>query len=119
MRSPVAVCSLTILAACATARPVDPQEIRGRGRDGQRVAGTLRHLYSLQMTYQAYHGRFATTLEELKQIGWEAQDFGAYRPVITDPGSRLCVAMLPTGERRPAWSMSGRGLLYRGPRCGR
>ncbi|HEU4560249.1 MAG TPA: hypothetical protein VFS20_20535 [Longimicrobium sp.] len=115
----LAIPLLLALAACATARPVEKQAVLQRGRDEMRVVAGLQHLWSLQMTYQAIHGRFAATLDELKQVGWEEQDFGSYRPVITDSGSRLCVAMLPIGERRPAWSMSGRELLYRGPRCGR
>jgi hypothetical protein len=117
---PLAALLLAMLAACATARPVSMREIRARGADESRAVTGLQMLFTLQMSYQAQHGRFATTIDELREVGFSDADFaGSYRPLVTDPGNRLCVAMLPTGERRPAWSMDGQGLAYRGARCGR
>ena len=119
MTRPLAISLLAILAACATARPVEMREFGARGDQERRVLDGLKMLYTLQMTYQAQHGRFAAGVDELRQVGWRDQDFGSYRPAVTDSGSRFCVAMLPTRERGPAWSMSHEGWVYRGARCGR
>ncbi|HEX9937690.1 MAG TPA: hypothetical protein VGB15_11230 [Longimicrobium sp.] len=119
MTRPLAAGLLAMLAACATARPVDVREFGARGDEERRVLRGLSDLRTLQMVYQARNGRFATSVDELRRVGWEEADFGAYRPVVTDAGSRVCVAMLPTGERRPAWSMGHDGGLFRGARCGR
>lgn len=104
-----------LLAACATA----PRDSPPAGPEGERVVMVLKQLFTLQMAYQAQNGRFATGTDELKTVGWEDQYTGRFRPVVTDAGSRLCVAMLPTTGPRESWSMSGEGRLYRGPRCGR
>jgi hypothetical protein len=116
---PLAVLLLAMLAACATARPVDMREFGARGDEERRVLGGLKKLYTLQMTYQAVNGRFAPSVDELRRVGWRDDDFGGYRPGVTDSGSRFCVAMLPTRERGPAWSMSYEGWVFRGARCGR
>lgn len=106
---------LALLAACAAA----PREPAPRGPEGERVGMILKQLFTLQMAYQARNGRFATSMDELRTVGWEDQDTGRYRPVTPDPGSRLCVAMLSTTGAPDAWSMSGEGVVHRGPRCGR
>jgi len=114
-----AIVPIALLAACATAGPVELREFHARRLGDERMLAGLKMMYTLEQTYQAMNGRFATSTEELREAGWRDQDFGGFRPVVTDPGSRLCVAMLQTHGSRVAWSMSGTGALYRGPRCGR
>lgn len=109
-----------LLAACASSgRPATLDQIHAQDAEEQRAVGALKTLYTLEMTYQAQYGRFAPGIDELKDIGWKDVDTGRFRPAVTDAGSRLCLAMLPTSGPRVAWSISGQGVLYRGPRCGR
>jgi hypothetical protein len=110
--------SALVLTGCATGRSATG-DTGPRGPEDERAVSILKQLFTLQMVYQAQNGRFATSIDELRSAGWEDQDTGRFRPAITDPGSRLCVAMIPTRGSRVAWSMSGRGALFRGPRCGR
>lgn len=111
---------LPMLAGCATARPLSMTGFGSRGPVEQRVLNGLKQLFTLQMSYRAQNGHFAATTDELKQVGWEdGQDFGGYHPVVTDPGSRLCVAMVSTRGARATASMDGEGSVYAGPRCGR
>ncbi|HET7234096.1 MAG TPA: hypothetical protein VFJ16_29050 [Longimicrobium sp.] len=114
-----AAIALLLAGGCATAGPVDLREFHARQLGDERMLAGLKMMYTVQQTYQAANGRFAASTEELREVGWRDADFGGFRPVVTDPGSRLCIAMLPTDGARRAWSMDGEGFLYRGPRCGR
>ncbi|HET7460916.1 MAG TPA: hypothetical protein VFJ82_06700 [Longimicrobium sp.] len=114
-----AVPLLALLSACAAARPVELREFRARRMGDPRMLAGLQMLYTLQMTYQAQNGRFAGEVDQLRSVGFTEQDFGGFRPVITDAGSRLCVAMLPADGSRRSWSIGGDARLWRGPRCGR
>lgn len=117
--SRVLLLALVLTAGCATARPLNMRDFRERGPDESTVVSVLQQLYTLQMAYQRANGRFAVDVDELRAVGWRDQRLGEWRPVMTDSGSRLCMAMLPTGASRTAYSMNGEGQFYRGPRCGR
>jgi len=110
--------SALLLAGCATGRPATGEN-GPRGPEDELAVNILKQLYTLQRVYQAQNGRFATRIDELRSAGWEDQDTGRFRPTIIDPGNRLCLAMIPVRGSRVAWSMSGQGTLFRGPRCGR
>jgi hypothetical protein len=114
-----ALLATVLLAACATARPVGMRDFHAKRMGDERMLAGLKMLYTLQMAYQAQNGRFAGDIDQLRSVGFTEQDFAGFRPLVTDAGSRLCVAMLPTGAARGAWSISGDAQLWRGPRCGR
>ena len=54
-----------------------------------------------KMTYQAVNGASPPAWMSCGRVGWRDDDFGGYRPGVTDSGSRFCVAMLPRESAAP------------------
>ncbi|HET7234095.1 MAG TPA: hypothetical protein VFJ16_29045 [Longimicrobium sp.] len=81
--------------------------------------GTLRQLEIFQMSYHGQHGRYAGTLRELEEVGWQPGTYTTGYPRIVRHRKRLCVAMVPLTRELPAWSMGVDGKLHRGLLCGR
>ena len=84
-----------------------------------RANGTLRQLQVLQMSYRYQRARYAGTLGELEEVGWEPRPHDTGYPRIVRHRKRLCVAYVPLTRELPAWSMGVDGTLHRGLLCGR
>ena len=106
-----------ILAAIAIPRFTVAAE-RAKEKEGE---GLLKQAYTLEMTYQADHGRYARTFEELKTVGWAEPPSPRYYSVeiASADSTDFCLHALPRAgaEVRPI-RVGITGAMEHGARCG-
>ena len=107
----VVIVIIGILAAIAI-----PKFSKASDRAKEKEAdGILKQVYTLQSTYRAQHGAYATTVAQLETVGFEAPTAAGLKNYTwADPGSiaiGACLAKKPAGATHNSRTINADGLI--------
>lgn len=119
----VSVAAVLLLAACggeaeAPAKAkADPAVLQSQAAEGESV---LKQVSTLQQAYRADKGRWAATLDELREAGWEdpsGLQFHQPPRIVRAQGDELCIVIEPTPAHDSLWPqhLDQAGDVKRGP----
>ena len=77
----------------------------------------LKQAYTLQETYRMEHGRYAPTMDALREVGWQEVPLRHFRQphVVRADGRRLCIVVEPLSADLWPQHIDEQGDLNRGP----
>lgn len=112
----IGVVVIGILAAIAIPRFTQASG-RAKEQEGEML---LKQVYTLEMTYYANNGSYASTLDELKSVGWQPQETRYYDVEIRlgEGGGLACLeARTKRGTDVQPLSMDSAGTMYHDEGC--
>lgn len=104
-----------LLSGCAA--PARFQAVAAEARAAE-APPVLKQAYVLQESYRSDHERYATSLAELREVGWEdPPGLRQYHPVriVRADGDALCMEMLPLEDDLWPQHVDQSGQVQRGP----
>jgi type II secretory pathway pseudopilin PulG len=106
-----------LLGASACAAPARFQAVAADAR-AQEATSVLKQAFTLQEVYRADNDRYATTLAQLREAGWEdPPGLAQYHPprIVRASADAMCVEMLPLRDDVWPQHVDQSGEVRRGP----